>query len=102
GAGELALGAAFTLVSNSIERELVPKSIGCPGDFCPLIFALVDRPPTDEWVTAATRLLNRSSPRIAAWLTILAGSQVAREDSRRVPGMNPIAVGDITPDTVTS
>ena len=98
GAGDLILGAAFKLVNSSINRELVPKSIGCSGDFCPLIFVLVDHAPTDDWVDAATSLLNRTSPRIGSWLTMLTGTKARREDYHYVPGMNLIELGNLQHD----
>ncbi len=90
GAGELALGAAFTLLNRSIEREVAPKSAGYVGDYCPLILVLLDRYPTDDWIGAARSVLNRSTPRIANCLTLLVGSEVRSEDFRHVAGLNPV------------
>ena len=99
GGRELVLGAAFTVVSNCIHREVIPRSFDFPGDFCPLIAILVDRSPSDDWVEAASLLLNRTSPRIGSCLTLLAGSDVRKEDFHRVPRMNPVYLSDVTCDT---
>jgi len=59
GSNHSALGAAFSLLNESINREVVSPNYNHKGDFCPLVFVLTDRNPTDDWKSAAISLFER-------------------------------------------
>jgi uncharacterized protein YegL len=56
-----ALGAALTLLRESIERDLVKTTREVKGDWRPLVFILTDGSPTDDWRGPADRLKNAKS-----------------------------------------
>ena len=59
--GTTALGAALTVLRESIDREVVKSSSTQKGDWKPLIFLMTDGQPTDSWEKAADTL-KRSRP----------------------------------------
>jgi uncharacterized protein YegL len=97
GKNELVLGAALTVLNYRIAQEVTPLSLVSKGDFCPLIVILVSSPPTDDWVDAATSVLNRTFPHLASCLTILVGSKVKASDFKQVSGLNPMYLNEVTP-----
>ncbi|MBC7910400.1 MAG: TIR domain-containing protein [Pyrinomonadaceae bacterium] len=59
-----ALGAALKVLNEAIDREVVRKTENHPGDFCPLVFVMIDGDPTDDWSTAARLLIERRNPKV--------------------------------------
>ena len=97
GSGEFALGAAFRILEFRIANEVTSATAGFPGDWCPLIFILACKPPTDDWVDMARLVLNRSSPRIGHCLTLLVGTETKPSDFEFVSGLNPMNLDDASP-----
>lgn len=94
GTGELALGAAFKILDYRISQEVIPKSLEFKGDFCPLVFIMVDSPPTDDWVNVTSSVLNRTHPHIGSCFMVLVGSDVKPSDFEQVPSLNPVTFDD--------
>ncbi|MCI5163267.1 MAG: VWA domain-containing protein [Candidatus Electrothrix sp. AX5] len=61
---ESKLGAAFELLNNAINREVIPTTWDRRGDFRPIVIVLTDRNPTDRWVSTANALLKKKRHRI--------------------------------------
>ncbi len=59
-----ALGAALQVLNKAVDREVVLRTEHHPGDYCPLVFVLIDSDPTDDWSTAARMLIERRNPKL--------------------------------------
>lgn len=87
--GKASLGAALRELNEAIDRELVPKTQGKLGDFCPLVFILISNNPTDDWVIEAKNLLNRRNRKVGFIILITAGSKV---DSVKLKAVFPESI----------
>jgi uncharacterized protein YegL len=54
--GTTSLGAALTLLSQAIEREVTKGTAEQRGDWKPLVFLMTDGAPTDDWETGRKAL----------------------------------------------
>jgi uncharacterized protein YegL len=70
-----ALGAALTLVRESILKDVRRTSASAKGDFKPLVFIFTDGRPTDAWQGPAG-LLKKVEPKIANIYAIGCGDEV--------------------------
>jgi uncharacterized protein YegL len=70
--GTTALGAALTLLAESIEREVVKGSEAQRGDWKPLVFLMTDGAPTDSWQRGKDAL---AKVKIATLVACAAGGQ---------------------------
>jgi uncharacterized protein YegL/DNA-directed RNA polymerase subunit RPC12/RpoP len=70
-----ALGAALSLLQQSIEKDVVKTSAEVKGDFKPLVFILTDGQPTDDWKKKSKNILKTKS-KIAYIYTIGCGEEV--------------------------
>jgi len=72
--GSTALGAALSLLNQSLDNDLIQNQPGKKGDYKPLVFLLTDGMPTDSWQGEATKLQNRTSNKTANIIAIAIGS----------------------------
>jgi uncharacterized protein YegL len=70
-----AMGAALTLLQDSIKKEVKQTTASQKGDYKPLIFIMTDGVPTDEWRGPAKSLQN-VQPKIANIYAIGCGDEV--------------------------
>jgi uncharacterized protein YegL len=70
-----AMGAALTLLYDSITRDVQKTSTETKGDYRPIVFLLTDGVPTDEWQKPA-ELLKNVKPSIANIYAIGCGNEV--------------------------
>jgi len=59
--GTTALGQAFNVLSNCLDKEVKKHTATQKGDYKPLVFVLTDGEPTDEWRSPATALKKKHS-----------------------------------------
>ncbi|MDR2339101.1 MAG: VWA domain-containing protein [Deltaproteobacteria bacterium] len=93
-----ALGAALTLVQDSIKREVRKTTPSLKGDYKPLIFILTDGVPTDEWRGPA-KSLKGVEPKIANIYAIGCGDEVDFTAMREITD-NCIYLKGLTPSNI--
>lgn len=59
----VSLGAALHLLNESLDRDIILNVPSGKGDYTPIVFLLMDSPPTDDWQPEAQRLRSRSTAR---------------------------------------
>lgn len=79
--GMTSLGAALTLLAESIETDLQKTTADAKGDWKPLVFILTDGRPTDDWRVGLERLKKVRTGMIVA---CLAGQDADPETDRDV------------------
>jgi uncharacterized protein YegL/DNA-directed RNA polymerase subunit RPC12/RpoP len=96
-----AMGAALTLVHDSIEREVKKTTASVKGDYKPIIFILTDGQPTDEWKGPAN-LLKSVTPKVANIYAIGCGDEVdfstmfkITENCLYLSGLSPAALSEL-------
>jgi len=62
--GTTAMGAAFQILNESLDRDIIPNSFDRKGDYKPLVFLLTDGQPTDQWQYEAQRLATRTTNKV--------------------------------------
>jgi len=90
-----ALGAALDTLNDALAREVVRKTAHDPPSYCPLAWVIIDGNPTDDWLSAARRLMDRRNPRLARMLIVAAGQDADVSAMRTVAPKN-VLVSHIT------
>ena len=96
--GTTALGAALTLLKESIEKEVRKTTPEQKGDWKPLIFLMTDGAPTDKWEPAADAL---KAAKPGNFIACAAGGSADEATLKRI---TPIVVklNDLQPDALKS
>jgi uncharacterized protein YegL len=94
--GATALGAALTMLNQSLDSDIIPNSNFQKGDYRPLVFLLSDGDPTDHWRTPLQTLRSRKQTKIGTFIALACGKSV-RQDV-----LKEIADVVLVMDTVTS
>jgi len=92
---ETSLGAALLVLDIAIDREVIPRTEQHLGDYCPLTFILIGSPPTDDWVPAANRLMNRRDRKVN--ILLLGAGPSVDEITSAVPGIIGVKLSDAVP-----
>jgi uncharacterized protein YegL len=101
-ADESALGAALVVLDRAIDREVIRKTDNNPGDYCPLVIIIIDGMPSDDWESAAKRLLQHHE--LGGVLLFGAGPGVpsAARLAASVPGIVGVDMSNTQPDELRS
>jgi uncharacterized protein YegL len=97
--GNTALGAAITLLDQSLDRELRPNTEGRKGDYRPLVFLLTDGAPTDEWRSPVSKLKARTTHKIGS-LVALGCGQNANMTTLKDITSDALKMADMSPDSI--
>jgi uncharacterized protein YegL len=97
--GYTALGAAMTLLDESMERELRPNTEGRKGDYRPLIFLLTDGAPTDAWKEPVAKLKARTTHKIGTFVAVGCGPQANMATLKEITD-DVIKMSDMNPDAL--
>ncbi|MDA7896580.1 VWA domain-containing protein [bacterium] len=71
-----AMGEAYQLLTQCIEREVVKGSPQVKGDWRPLVFVITDGQPTDDFLKSKAAIETLTSPRVANVYAIGCGEDV--------------------------
>ena len=100
-ADESALGAALVVLDRAIDREVIRRTVDNPGDYCPLVFIMIDGMPSDDWEGAAQVLLRRHE--IGGMLLCGAGPDVSTTElAASVPGVVEVDLSNMEQDKLRS
>jgi uncharacterized protein YegL len=97
--GNTALGAAITLLNESLDKEITPNTDGRKGDYRPLIFLLTDGAPTDLWKDPVSKLKARSTNKIGSLVALGCGANVNIETLKEITN-DVIKMSDVNPDSL--
>lgn len=97
--GNTALGAALTLLDQSIGRELQANTEGRKGDYRPLVFLLTDGAPTDSWKEPAAKIKSREGLKLGALVAIGCGPNVNVNTLKELTS-DVIRMTDTSPDAL--
>ncbi len=97
--GNTSLGAAITLLNESLDRELQPNAEGRKGDYRPLIFLLTDGAPTDVWREPVNKLKSRTLNKIGSLVALACGPNANVELLKEITG-DVIRMADANPDSL--
>src|SRR5258708_411302 len=98
--GNTALGAAITLLDDSLDRELTANTEGRKGDYRPLIFLLTDGAPTDLWRDPVKKLKARTINKIGSLVALGCGPNVNTETLKDITD-DVLKMSDTNPDSLT-
>lgn len=93
--GQRALGAALSLLNQSLDSDLIINQPGKKGDYKPLVFILTDGPPTDTWQVETQRLKSRTINKTANIIALAIG------DGAHVPLLKQITNEVLQMENVT-
>jgi uncharacterized protein YegL len=74
--GRTALGRAFTVLGQCVDREVRDKDATHPGDWLPIVFLMTDGEPTDEWRAALEAFKQRKTRRVGEIIAVGCGTDV--------------------------
>jgi uncharacterized protein YegL len=97
--GNTAMGAALTLLDQSLDRELRPNLDGRKGDYRPIVFLLTDGAPTDSWKESVSKLKNRAGIKLGALVGIGCGPQANMGTLKEIT-TDVIRMTDASPDAL--
>jgi uncharacterized protein YegL len=97
--GYTALGAAMTLLDQSLDRELKPNTEGRKGDYRPLVFLLTDGAPTDEWRGPVAKIKARTVNKIGALVALGCGPNVKMDVLKEISS-DVLKMQDTSPDAI--
>jgi uncharacterized protein YegL len=97
--GNTALGAAITLLDESLDRELRANTEGRKGDYRPLVFMLTDGAPTDAWKEPVSKLKARTTHKIGSLVALGCGPQANIATLKEMTN-DVIKMSDVTPDSM--
>ena len=97
--GTTSLGAALRLLSDSLDKDIVPNAPDRKGDYKPLVFLMTDGMPTDDWEGEADRIKNRSRQKVATIIAVGCGGGVDQATLRRITEV-VLLMDSLTPDQI--
>jgi uncharacterized protein YegL len=97
--GNTSLGAAITLLNESLDRELHANTEGRKGDYRPLIFLLTDGAPTDVWRDPVSKLKTRTLNKIGSLVALACGPNANVELLKEIT-TDVIRMADANPDAL--
>jgi len=81
-----AMGAALTVLIESMSREVVTTTATQKGDFKPIVFLMTDGTPTDQWEKQADTIKNTISGKRANVIAVACGSDADVSMLGRITG----------------
>jgi len=82
--GLTSLGAAISLLTESLEQDLRTSSESAKGDWKPLVFLLTDGEPTDNWEPKIEGLKNKAEKKIGSFIALGCGGEVNEDTLHRL------------------
>lgn len=97
--GNTALGAAITLLDQTLDRELQPNVEGRKGDYRPLVFLFTDGAPTDEWRGPVEKIKARTTGKLGSFVAVGCGPRINREVLRAITS-DVLIMADTAPEAI--
>jgi len=99
--GLTCLGAALTLLTQTLDNDFQPKSETQPGDWKPLVFIFTDGGPTDAWEAPLTGLRDSAHGKSAQIFAIGCGGSADSGVLKRITE-NVIMSADLSSDRISA
>lgn len=97
--GSTAMGDAFRLLAQALDREIVSNQAEQKGDYKPLIFLLTDGSPTDSWETEVRNLKARAQKKAGTIIALGCGDSVNTGVLRQITEF-VLLMTDVTSDNL--
>jgi uncharacterized protein YegL len=97
--GGTAMGAAFELLNQAIDRDVKPNTAERKGDYQPIIFLLTDGAPTDEYRSSLDRVKQRKEKKSVTLIALGCGSQANMDLLKEVANI-ALRLEDTTPQGI--
>ncbi len=99
--GSTSMGAAFDVLGQALDREIVGNTGERKGDYKPLIFLLTDGEPTDDWRSALNRLRSRTQKKPATIIALGCGPGANMGVLDQIADVR-LRLEDATPDNIAA
>lgn len=97
--GSTSLGGGLRLLSDSLDRDIIPNSPERKGDYKPLVFLMTDGMPTDSWEREADAIKSRTKQKVATIIALGCGGGVDVNTLKRITEV-VLLMENITPDMI--
>lgn len=98
--GGTSMGAALSLLGDSLDRDIVANSPDQKGDYKPLVFLMTDGQPTDSWESEADAIKSRTQKKVATIIALGCGGGVNKSTLKRITEV-VLLMDNVTPDMIT-